>query len=114
MTLAGQQAAADHTPLPDTVTLVGSLQSELGCPGDWQPSAMRRICNRWQVSQGFSVARLPCRPATQTLAATAGQRYALHPAAGHGSDPVVKIATYNAATGQFTVPPRTVAVFAQR
>ncbi len=37
MTLPGQQAAADHTPLPDTVTLVGSLQSELGCPGDWQP-----------------------------------------------------------------------------
>jgi pullulanase-type alpha-1,6-glucosidase len=31
------QAAADHTPLPATVTLVGSLQSELGCPGDWQP-----------------------------------------------------------------------------
>ena len=31
------QAAADHTPMPDTVTLVGSLQSELGCPGDWQP-----------------------------------------------------------------------------
>ena len=30
-------AAADHTPLPGTVTLVGSMQSELGCPGDWQP-----------------------------------------------------------------------------
>src|ERR1700754_2051663 len=23
--------------LPSQVTLVGSLQSELGCPGDWQP-----------------------------------------------------------------------------
>ncbi len=34
-TLAPSQA--DHTPAPDTVTLVGSLQSELGCPGDWQP-----------------------------------------------------------------------------
>ena len=30
-------ARADDTPLPSTVTLVGSLQSELGCPGDWQP-----------------------------------------------------------------------------
>jgi pullulanase-type alpha-1,6-glucosidase len=30
-------AQARHTPLPGTVTLVGSLQSELGCPGDWQP-----------------------------------------------------------------------------
>src|SRR6186997_3340010 len=35
--LPAQRAAADHTPLPNTVTLVGSLQSELGCPGDWQP-----------------------------------------------------------------------------
>lgn len=32
-----QSAVADHTPVPATVTLVGSLQSELGCPGDWQP-----------------------------------------------------------------------------
>jgi pullulanase-type alpha-1,6-glucosidase len=30
-------AAADHTPVPGVVALVGSLQSELGCPGDWQP-----------------------------------------------------------------------------
>ncbi len=30
-------ALANHTPVPSTVTLVGSLQSELGCPGDWQP-----------------------------------------------------------------------------
>ncbi len=30
-------AIADHTPTPRTVTLVGSMQSELGCPGDWQP-----------------------------------------------------------------------------
>ncbi len=34
--LPSQPAAADHTPTPATVTLVGSLQSELGCPGDWQ------------------------------------------------------------------------------
>ena len=30
-------ARANHTPVPGTVALVGSLQSELGCPGDWQP-----------------------------------------------------------------------------
>jgi pullulanase-type alpha-1,6-glucosidase len=30
-------ARADHTPAPRGVALVGSLQSELGCPGDWQP-----------------------------------------------------------------------------
>ncbi|OFI38370.1 alpha-1,6-glucosidase [Arthrobacter sp. SW1] len=30
-------ASADHTAAPVNVALVGSLQSELGCPGDWQP-----------------------------------------------------------------------------
>jgi pullulanase-type alpha-1,6-glucosidase len=39
--LAGQPAVADHTPVPAVVTLVGSLQSELGCPGDWQPDCVQ-------------------------------------------------------------------------
>jgi Pullulanase X25 domain len=30
-------AGASHTPDPTSVTVAGSLQSELGCPGDWQP-----------------------------------------------------------------------------
>src|SRR5262245_12818853 len=28
---------ASHTPTPASVTVAGNLQSELGCPGDWQP-----------------------------------------------------------------------------
>ena len=28
---------ADHTPDPTSVAIAGSLQSALGCPGDWQP-----------------------------------------------------------------------------
>ncbi len=28
---------ADHTPPPTSVAIAGSLQDELGCPGDWQP-----------------------------------------------------------------------------
>ncbi|MFC5379386.1 pullulanase-type alpha-1,6-glucosidase [Aquipuribacter nitratireducens] len=37
-TLAGPvPARADHTGPPTSVTLAGSFQSELGCPGDWQP-----------------------------------------------------------------------------
>jgi len=28
---------ADHTADPGSVAIVGSLQSEFGCPGDWQP-----------------------------------------------------------------------------
>jgi pullulanase-type alpha-1,6-glucosidase len=31
-------ATADHTETPTQVTLVGSLQDELGCPGDWDPA----------------------------------------------------------------------------
>ena len=35
--VAPQPALADHTADPAGVALVGSFQSELGCPGDWQP-----------------------------------------------------------------------------
>jgi glycosidase len=31
-------ALASHTPAPSSVTVAGSLQSELGCPGDWDPA----------------------------------------------------------------------------
>jgi pullulanase-type alpha-1,6-glucosidase len=36
-TSAAPDASAHHTAVPSSVALVGSLQSELGCPGDWQP-----------------------------------------------------------------------------
>jgi pullulanase-type alpha-1,6-glucosidase len=48
---------------------------------------------------------------TQQVAAAAGQRYDLDPVQLRGSDPVVKQSRYDAATGTFTVPGRTVAVF---
>ena len=31
------QANQDVIPVPDTVTIAGTIQSKLGCPGDWQP-----------------------------------------------------------------------------
>ena len=37
LALVAPGAAADHTPAPASVTIAGSLQSELGCSGDWQP-----------------------------------------------------------------------------
>src|SRR5215207_7575577 len=37
VTSAAVPARADDTRDPTTVTIAGSLQSELGCPGDWQP-----------------------------------------------------------------------------
>ena len=35
--LVAGAAPGAHTPNPTSVTVAGSLQSELGCPGDWQP-----------------------------------------------------------------------------
>ena len=49
--LAGP-AAADHTAIPTTVTLVGSLQSELGCPGDWQPECAATVLRAVDGSPG--------------------------------------------------------------
>jgi pullulanase-type alpha-1,6-glucosidase len=33
-------ARADDTPAPETVVIPGTLQSELGCSGDWQPDCI--------------------------------------------------------------------------
>ncbi len=38
-------ARADHTPPPSTVTLVGSLQTALGCAGDWDPGCSQSYLN---------------------------------------------------------------------
>jgi hypothetical protein len=35
--VAVPSALGSHTPAPASVTIAGSLQSEIGCPGDWQP-----------------------------------------------------------------------------
>ncbi|MBT2382071.1 pullulanase-type alpha-1,6-glucosidase [Streptomyces sp. ISL-11] len=48
---------------------------------------------------------------TQPVTELAGHPYALHPVQATGADPVVKTASYTPATGTFTVPGRTVAVF---
>ncbi|MEV5439464.1 pullulanase-type alpha-1,6-glucosidase [Streptomyces sp. NPDC052682] len=49
----------------------------------------------------------------QRVAALAGTGYRLHPVQAAGSDPVVKTSSYQAGTGLFSVPGRTVAVFRQ-
>ncbi|WP_244943177.1 pullulanase-type alpha-1,6-glucosidase, partial [Streptomyces inhibens] len=50
----------------------------------------------------------------QTVHGLAGERYALHPVQAHGADPVTATASYARASGTFTVPARTVAVFRHR
>ncbi|MFG3196010.1 pullulanase-type alpha-1,6-glucosidase [Streptomyces sp. NPDC048208] len=47
----------------------------------------------------------------QRVAALAGTDYRLHPVQASGTDEVVKSASYQAGSGTFTVPARTVAVF---
>lgn len=50
---------------------------------------------------------------SQTVSALTGTAQALHPVQAGGADPVVKQSGFDAATGTFTVPGRTVAVFVQ-
>ncbi|WP_431047808.1 pullulanase-type alpha-1,6-glucosidase [Streptomyces sp. P1-3] len=49
----------------------------------------------------------------QTVPALAGERYGLHPVQAAGADAVVRTSSYEAGSGTFTVPARTVAVFAR-
>src|SRR5690606_13510806 len=51
------------------------------------------------------------REVTQTLPALRGQHVALHPELARSADPVARQARFDPATGTFTVPARTVAVF---
>ncbi|MGW5604934.1 pullulanase-type alpha-1,6-glucosidase [Streptomyces sp. NPDC003753] len=62
---------------------------------------------------GDLVVVLNATPTTQqqTVAALAGEHYALHPVQAAGADPTVKTASFAAKSGTFAVPGRTVAVF---
>ncbi|MFD3543367.1 pullulanase-type alpha-1,6-glucosidase [Streptomyces sp. NPDC058662] len=50
----------------------------------------------------------------QRVPSLAGTAYALHPVQAAGSDAAVKRSSYDTATGEFTTPARTVAVFTRR
>ena len=56
-------AAPAQAQEPRVVTLVGSLQSELGCPGDWQPECPRPGCCPSPARPASSAPRSRCRPA---------------------------------------------------
>jgi pullulanase/glycogen debranching enzyme len=51
------------------------------------------------------------QPTAQRVGSLAGRRYSLHPVQARGGDPVVGESRYDARTGTFAVPPRTVVVF---
>jgi pullulanase-type alpha-1,6-glucosidase len=52
--LPAAPARAADTPLPEAVTLVGSLQTELGCAEDWQPSCAATALQRVGDSSVFA------------------------------------------------------------
>jgi len=49
--LSAVTVKADHTPEPASVAVVGSLQSELGCSGDWDPGCAATSLTR-EASDG--------------------------------------------------------------
>ena len=51
--------------------------------------------------------------ATQTVPALRGADVALHPVLRYSADPALRHASFDAGTGTFTVPARSVAVFVQ-
>jgi hypothetical protein len=51
--------------------------------------------------------------ATQTVTGLRGKAVALHPIQAASADPTARLASFDAATGTFSVPARTVAVFVQ-
>jgi len=103
--VAAPASRADHTPVPTLVALVGSLQSELGCPGDWAPECPATRLQPVDGSPGVFRGTFDVPPGSY-------ESYRLHPVQAAGADPVVKQSTY--AAGTFTVPARTVAVFLAR
>ncbi|WP_443071905.1 pullulanase-type alpha-1,6-glucosidase [Streptomyces sp. NBC_01477] len=87
----------------------GQVQREVGFPLSGAAETPGVIT----MTVGELVVVFNATPSTQTqrVSALAGTPYALHPLQAAGADPVVKSAAYAAASGTFTVPARTVAVF---
>ena len=63
------------------------------------------------AGRASSSSSTPHRTPRRSVPALAGAAFELHPVQAAGADAVVKTATYDQATGAFTVPARTVAVF---
>ena len=68
--------APSHTPAPSSVTIAGDLQSEIGCPGDWDPDCAATHLT-YDASDDVWQGTLTSRPATTSTrrrSTTAGTR----------------------------------------
>ena len=55
---------ASHTPAPSNVTIAGDLQSEIGCPGDWDPGLLADATSPTTPPTTSGRARATSRPGT--------------------------------------------------
>ena len=84
-------ASASHTPNPSSVTVAGSLQSELGCPGDWDPGCaathMTYDANDgvWQLTGSLPAGSYAYKAALNNAW---DENYGLHAAAGGADIPL--------------------------
>nr|WP_250649182.1 MULTISPECIES: pullulanase-type alpha-1,6-glucosidase [unclassified Actinomyces] len=66
-----------------------------------------------EVGAVLTVFNATGEPVSETVTDLAGRTFTLHSVQAEGADPVVKHATFDAATGTATVPARTVAVYVE-
>ncbi len=85
-------AVASHTPGPTSVTIAGSLQSEMGCASDWNPACDASGLTLdpgdgvWQGSFALPAGGYEYKAAAQRLAGT--RTTALHAVAGGANIPL--------------------------
>jgi pullulanase-type alpha-1,6-glucosidase len=94
-----------------SLSTAGQVQSKLSFPLSGKDETPGVIT----MELGDLVVVFNATPKTQeqTVGALAGTAYALHPVQAAGADPIVKSSSYEAKSGTFAVPGRTVAVFSR-
>ncbi len=87
---------ASHTPNPASVTIAGSLQNELGCPGDWMPDCAATHLGYdanddvWQGSWSVPAGEYEYKAALDN---SWTENYGLHAASGGANIPLKLAAT---------------------
>jgi pullulanase len=96
--LGPSPALADHTPDPTSVAIAGTIQSELGCAGDWMPACDSTFLaydaedDVWQGSFNVAPANDQDKNGSRYKAALNGdwtENYGLNAAQGGGDIPLV-------------------------
>ncbi|MBN2303291.1 MAG: pullulanase-type alpha-1,6-glucosidase [Anaerolineae bacterium] len=92
LVVAGVVLAQANTPPPDTVTIAGTIQSVLGCDGDWQPECEATFLTRDFANDVWSATFELPEGAYEYKAALNGswdENYGLHAEPGGANIPLV-------------------------